>query len=134
MSAKSDYYREWAKRNRDKRKAAQARWDAKNMDKVRAGDARRARRRWQRRREIIDAIKSRPCVDCGGAFPPCCMDFDHRDASSKVDIIAKLGSFPGGFEALKDEIAKCDVVCANCHRIRTFNRRREMRAAKDKAA
>jgi hypothetical protein len=39
-------------------------------------------------------------------------------------------SFPGGFDALVAEIEKCDLVCANCHRIRTFTRQQNRRRVK----
>ena len=60
-------------------------------------------------------------MDCGGSFPPVCMDFDHRDGSTKVNSIAhwSLSDLPG----LMAEVAKCDLVCANCHRLRTEARR-----------
>lgn len=62
-----------------------------------------------------------PCVDCGKTFPPYCMDFDHRDPKEKTLNIAKVYAF--GRKRLLDEIKKCDVVCSNCHRIRTHNRK-----------
>lgn len=62
-----------------------------------------------------------PCADCGGTFPPYAMDFDHRDPSMKL---FSLGASKGATllksrAVLEAEIAKCDIVCANCHRIRT---------------
>ena len=75
----------------------------------------RARR--QRLRLALDAFKTGPCGDCGQTFPPECMDFDHREGEVKsFDIGKSPGRAP---EVLRAEIAKCDLVCANCHRIRT---------------
>jgi hypothetical protein len=76
-----------------------------------------SRRAYRQRREFIRAVKDVPCADCGGKFPDYCMDFHHRDRTTKSFTIGHfiLGSLAG----LKAEIAKCDVVCANCHRIRT---------------
>ena len=68
--------------------------------------------------KIVNEAKSVPCMDCGGVFPPCAMDFDHRDAEEKKFNIAQAASRT--IDSLIEEIAKCDVVCANCHRIRTF--------------
>ena len=71
------------------------------------------------RRARVDVLKDRPCHDCGQTFPPECMDFDHRDGTTKADNVSRLlHSWP----ALLAEIAKCDLVCANCHRIRTRRR------------
>ena len=72
------------------------------------------------RRALIDALKSKPCMDCGGSFQPVCMDFDHRQGTAKVDGVSKL--ILCSLERLQEEIAKCDLVCSNCHRIRTKNR------------
>jgi hypothetical protein len=59
-------------------------------------------------------------MDCGNTFPPVCMDFDHRDADSKSFNIASRIQL--SIEKLAAEIAKCDLVCSNCHRIRTSGR------------
>lgn len=72
---------------------------------------RRANKEW------MDRAKDKPCADCGGRFPTVCMDFDHRDPALKSFRISE-----GGLRSrvsLEAEIAKCDVVCANCHRVRT---------------
>jgi len=57
-------------------------------------------------------------MDCGGSFPPECMDFDHRNPEEKSGDISRL-SYKAGEQRFLAEIAKCDVICANCHRIRT---------------
>ena len=60
----------------------------------------------------------RGCYDCGGFFPPEAMDWDHRPGTVKsFDVSDSMGS--RSFDAIADEIAKCDLVCANCHRVRT---------------
>jgi len=79
------------------------------------------RDRYERRRAVLEEIKSRPCADCGGSFPPYVMDLDHRDPSEKVAPVSQL--INAGEAAIRAEAAKCDVVCANCHRIRTFERK-----------
>ena len=68
------------------------------------------------RREMIHAIKSKPCDMCGGTFPPYCMDFHHRDPATKKFGIGQHASVIG-LQKLLDEIEKCDILCANCHRI-----------------
>lgn len=75
----------------------------------------------QRVAELIKAMKQKPCADCGQSYPPWVRDFDHRDGESKFKDISKLtGNSSWGI--VQREIEKCDVVCANCHRIRTHNR------------
>jgi len=62
------------------------------------------------------------CMDCGLMSPyPEVYDFDHRPGVVKVNKISML--YAGPMRVLVAEIAKCDVVCANCHRIRTVDRK-----------
>lgn len=80
---------------------------------------------WRRQRQEeyarrIAELKSRPCTDCGHSFPSCVMDFDHRDPlDKKFSIGIAAGSGTRSWESIAAEIVKCDLVCANCHRIRT---------------
>lgn len=71
------------------------------------------------RRDWLKALKDHPCMDCQGRFPPECMDFDHRDRSTKRFNIAAIVATARSKAVVLTEIAKCDLVCANCHRIRT---------------
>ena len=78
------------------------------------------------RRAQVDAVKiERGCMDCGLKLPdhPEVFDFDHRPGEVKVDGIAVL-IHKGTVEEMFAEMEKCDVVCANCHRIRTRQRGR----------
>jgi hypothetical protein len=69
----------------------------------------------------VAAAKSVPCTDCGGIFPLFCMDLDHvPERGPKLFRLNQCGSRKP--EAVLAEIAKCDAVCANCHRTRTRNR------------
>ncbi len=62
--------------------------------------------------------KKGPCVDCGGRFPPECMEFDHLPG-----LVKRYNLSEGkGRRDREAEIAKCDLVCVNCHRIRTKRR------------
>ena len=83
-------------------------------------------RRWKVRRakdrERLDKLKDAPCMDCGHKFPPECMDFDHV-RGEKLFEINTSGIGHTQATVLK-EIAKCDLVCANCHRIRTAEQRK----------
>ncbi|OGM11668.1 hypothetical protein A2V80_02715 [Candidatus Woesebacteria bacterium RBG_16_39_8b] len=78
------------------------------------------RKNYYLRRNIMIKIKSQPCKDCSNLYPYFVMDFDHRDRKSKVDSPARLRSY--SFKKFMDEIKKCDIVCSNCHRIRTFKK------------
>jgi hypothetical protein len=85
------------------------------------GPTRRAGRskRYISDRIKLDEIKGAPCRDCGGVFRPCQMDFDHV-RGEKVAPVTRLIGRPDG--AMLLEIEKCDLVCANCHRARTWHR------------
>lgn len=73
-----------------------------------------------RRRAFLIALKDGPCADCGHRFPAVVMDFDHlRDKR----FVISSGVFTNSTEVLLAEVAKCDLVCANCHRVRTAKRR-----------
>lgn len=67
---------------------------------------------------------SRLCADCGGQFHPAAMTFDHLPGTTKRSEVSAL--LQSGYrKVLLDEIAKCELVCANCHAVRTFLRRSE---------
>ena len=72
---------------------------------------------------IIDNIKSNPCTDCRNRFHPCAMDFDHV-TGEKLFNIANGIYLKKSDEEIIEEIKKCELVCSNCHRIRTYNRRK----------
>lgn len=73
-------------------------------------------------RERLNDIKSKPCMDCGGVFHPYAMDFDHV-RGEKVDDISRMFRHRFAWAKIEEEIAKCDLVCATCHRLRTVARR-----------
>jgi len=79
------------------------------------------RRASQRCRDAVLAAKDRPCHDCGVRYPPWVMDFDHRPGTVKVVNLSRVHKQAAMRQTL-DEIAKCDVVCSNCHRQRTHSR------------
>lgn len=112
----------------------------RNKDKYR--DYRRKGRAASRK--VLQDAKAQPCFDCGVRYPYYVMDFDHRPGEEKKFLLSHssqsqvvnlgqektivrkrnfLGSNSFGREAIEAEIAKCDVVCSNCHRERTHQRR-----------
>jgi hypothetical protein len=66
---------------------------------------------------LMNYLTSHPCVDCGQT-DPIVLQFDHRDGSTKVGTIGAMLN-RASWATLLCEIAKCDVRCANCHRLRT---------------
>lgn len=77
------------------------------------------RKRQAIREWLIDLKENTPCTDCKKLYPFYVMDFDHlNDKSLMVSKVANSGSW----KKTKEEISKCEIVCSNCHRIRTHNR------------
>jgi hypothetical protein len=82
--------------------------------------------KWPKKRraeikELLHKAKDRPCADCGIKYPPYVMDFDHVHGEKEfaVSLSVQRGH---ALETVQKEIDKCEVVCANCHRIRTHAR------------
>jgi hypothetical protein len=78
------------------------------------------RRRRKSIQEFLLEQKDKPCADCGNKYPREAMDFDHL--GDKEFTISNMKNVVSR-ERLEAEIAKCDVVCSNCHRTRTKERR-----------
>lgn len=77
--------------------------------------------------EYVNKIKEdAACADCAKNYPYYVMDFDHLENEDKVGIVSYF-SKTGRIGALKKEILKCEVVCANCHRYRTHERQLQKR-------
>ena len=90
--------------------------------------------RWRAQRRAqawkLAELRDRPCIDCSGRFLPFVMEFDHRDPTAKsFEITRMLGH--SGIERILAEVAKCDIVCANCHRDRTFRRMSDSRSGRE---
>lgn len=112
----AEYNRSYYLRNRERKLAYEA---ARRKDPDVAERQRAHRRRhFEARAELVRAVKDAPCADCGGRFHPQSMDLDHRDGLQKAFDVSRGKLF--GIERLRAEIAKCDVVCANCHRVRSM--------------
>lgn len=79
-----------------------------------------ANERIQRCKNVIAQAKALPCADCGNSYPVCVMDFDHVRGEKQFTIASFTGKplTDRKLSLLLEEIAKCDVVCANCHRLR----------------
>jgi hypothetical protein len=64
----------------------------------------------------------KPCADCGGIFHYAAMEWDHRPGSDKVAEVSAVVAKTRSKRRVLEEIAKCDLVCANCHAVRTYIR------------
>jgi len=82
----------------------------------------RRHRAYLEKREFTAKTKNRPCIDCGVRYPYYVMDFDHKKGTVKVNDVAYMMTRNWSLKRIKEEILKCEVVCANCHRIRTYGK------------
>ena len=74
-----------------------------------------------RRKKIQEFIRnyklSKGCADCGYNKHHAALEFDHVDGEKEFNVCNAKS-----IKQAKEEIKKCEVVCSNCHRIRTYER------------
>lgn len=73
--------------------------------------------------KILLEAKSAPCTDCGVSYPPYVMQFDHLDSATKKFNISEVALLLPSESVLRAELTKCELVCANCHAERTYQRK-----------
>jgi hypothetical protein len=71
-------------------------------------------------RKLFEYLSTHPCVDCGNTDIRC-LEFDHV-RGTKLESIAELLSRATSWTKIEAELAKCEVRCANCHRLKTNER------------
>ena len=101
----------------EKQKAAQRMWYERNKESIiqNVKDRKRKIKAFVLQYKLDNSI----CMDCGISYPPHVLDFDHL---GDKEFQIGQGAKSKGIEALKAEIAKCEIVCSNCHRHRTWMR------------
>lgn len=115
MTYNPTYARAYRKLHRERINAYQNHWRKTNLSPEKK--ALYAKRRTTIITNLINSAKQRPCTDCNQSYPTYIMDFDHL--TQKSFTISKRRSAVS-IARLLAEIAKCEVVCSNCHRERTF--------------
>lgn len=75
----------------------------------------------ERNARFVRSAKNKPCTDCGNSFPWYAMHFDHV-GDDKEHEVSRLMNSGASIAKIEAEIAKCEVVCATCHAIRTYER------------
>jgi hypothetical protein len=78
-------------------------------------------RRERRRAQILKYLEGHPCVDCG-ASDPRILEFDHNPDKGAKSFNIGLEGRNMPFYLIEHEMTKCDVRCANCHRLKTSER------------
>ena len=76
-------------------------------------------------RAFVDTLKENtPCMDCLTYYPAPVMEFDHVGGHTKTDTISRMVGNELSIRTILIEIQKCELVCANCHRLRTIQRKK----------
>jgi hypothetical protein len=106
----------------DQRAACRAHY-LKNRESYKRKARANEKRHRIKRAEAIKEIKERtPCADCRQFFPYFVLQFDHVGDDKEFNI-GDANRRGYSMKRIIAEIQKCEVVCANCHAIRTHNRR-----------
>jgi hypothetical protein len=102
-SCHKTYHRSWYLRN-----------DAVRREEIKAHQ--------RERLALLRAMKDGPCSDCHGRFHFSAMDFDHVRGEKQITpvLMARQG---WSLARIQAELEKCELVCSNCHRVRTHFRR-----------
>ena len=76
---------------------------------------------WREKRikRVAEMKVAAGCTDCGYDANADALEYDHLPGFEKVAAVSTLLRGGASWERVEAEIAKCEVVCANCHRIRT---------------
>lgn len=108
--------------DREKKLAYQRRWYAENAEHHKANCAARAKIASAKlQQEVRDIKEFSPCTDCKRSYPYYVMQFDHV-RGIKIEAVARMLQQKASRKRVMAEIAKCELVCSNCHAIRTHGR------------
>ena len=70
---------------------------------------------------LKDLKEKNPCMDCKISYPYYMMDFDHVRGTKQANVAELINTLSK--KRLDAEIAKCEIVCSNCNRARTYIRK-----------
>lgn len=86
----------------------------KNLSEYKEAERTRQKNGRAKLREYVTTAKLSGCVVCGEKHPSC-LQYHHLDPSTKVDRVNRLLAQTKSLEKVIAEIAKCELICANCH-------------------
>jgi len=106
------YDRKWYLENREKHIARTSAFARENRERYNA-----YRRSYVRRNRIFlrQYLATNPCVGRGEA-DPIVLEFDHLEPKEKTMCVSKVAANGSSLDTVKKEMAKCQVLCANCHK------------------
>lgn len=97
-------------------------WSKKNKERSKQHKKNNREKRIKILKKILCDAKNKPCVDCGIRYEQYVLDFDHVTKDKKISI-SKMVNLAYNVDVFLSEMAKCELVCSNCHRVRTQKRR-----------
>ena len=104
-------------KNKEEGRAWRRKWWASLSEKRKTEKRNKANDRAKKVKLFLAEYKiERGCVDCGYAKHHSALEFDHIKGNKKINVC-----FAKSITQAVKEIKKCEVVCSNCHRIRTWN-------------
>ncbi len=115
----------WYAENKEYARTREKEYHRKNPDVRQRAQAKYKAKRCKVRDWLTKTYDGVPCMDCNGVFAWCAMDFDHRPGEGKefgIGARSGLKATPKRLALVQKEIDKCDLVCSNCHRVRTRDR------------
>lgn len=77
------------------------------------------RHRLRIRQKLFEFLSEKQCVDCGEK-DPIVLDFDHVDPKNRFKNVARMLSGHYSWKSVLEEIEKCEIRCANCHRRKSY--------------
>ena len=98
-------------------------YDAERFQRTKPERYAQVKARRQSMVEWARGLKEGPCVDCDHFFHPISMQWDHV-GSDKVECVSVMVAQGLSRKRILAEIVKCELVCANCHAVRTLDRQR----------
>lgn len=103
--------------NKDKALTNAKNWQVSNKEKRKEIANKHARKKNREHKQKAVEYMGNVCFDCKEQFPNCCYDFHHLDPRQK-DLHLSIALTAKGFDYCKEELDKCVMLCASCHRIR----------------
>ena len=107
-------------KDKEKQRESQRLWARRNRP---ATNAHRRLTKRKNKQKLVELKEVSSCADCGLHYPYYVMQYDHLDSATKSANIGDMMSSNMAWTTVLKEIAKCELVCGNCHAIRTHVRR-----------
>lgn len=105
-------------KNKEKEKEWRKKWWSSLSEKRKEEKQKKANHRNRLLKQFLADYKlNQKCKDCGYSKHHSALEFIHIKGKKSFNI-----SFAKSISQAKKEIEKCEVICSNCHRVRTYNR------------